>query len=117
MLDSGCLILEKSFTAENAEGAEIFLDRIDTVFFRHGLTRIHTDSSIVSNRGLARIYTDLTDKNPNNSVFLNKNAKKAPFFATEDTRLGAGASRSRTEVTEKNTTFSPAIYGRVFVLI
>ena len=38
------------------EKAEIFLDRIDTVFFRHGLTRIHTDSSIVSNRGLARIY-------------------------------------------------------------
>ena len=38
---------------------EIFLDKIDTVFFRHGsvlqakdrLTRIHTDSSIVSNRG------------------------------------------------------------------
>ncbi len=25
------------------EKAEIFLDRIDTVFFRHGLTRIHTD--------------------------------------------------------------------------
>ena len=37
------------------ENAEFFLDRIDTVFFRHGLTRIHTDSSIVSNRGLARI--------------------------------------------------------------
>ena len=41
------------------ENAEIFLDRIDTVFFRHGsvrqaqdrLTRIHTDSSIVSNHG------------------------------------------------------------------
>jgi len=47
------------------ENAEIFLDRIDTVFFRHRsirqaqdrLTRIHTDSSIVSNRGLERIYT------------------------------------------------------------
>ncbi len=37
------------------EDSEIFLDRIDTVFFRHGLTRINTDSSIVSNRGLARI--------------------------------------------------------------
>jgi len=37
--------------------AEIFLDRIDTVFFRHGLTQIHTDSSIVSNHGLERIYT------------------------------------------------------------
>ena len=34
------------------ENAEIFLDRIDTVFFRHGFTRIHTGSSIVSNRGL-----------------------------------------------------------------
>jgi hypothetical protein len=42
--------------AENTEDSEIFLDRIDTVFFRHGLTRIpmaqvHTDSSIVISRG------------------------------------------------------------------
>ena len=39
------------------ENAEIFLDRIDTVFLRHGFTQIDTDSSIVSNGGLTRIYT------------------------------------------------------------
>ncbi len=33
------------------ENAEFFLDRIDTIFFRHGFTQINTDSSIVSNRG------------------------------------------------------------------
>ncbi len=34
------------------ENAEFFLERIDTVFFRHGFTQIDTDNSIVSNRGL-----------------------------------------------------------------
>jgi len=29
---------------------------------------------------LAQVYTDLTDKNHNNSVFLSKNAKKALFL-------------------------------------
>jgi len=43
------------------ENTEIFLDRIDTVFFRHGLTRIHTDSSIVINRGLTRILEWIRD--------------------------------------------------------
>ena len=43
------------------ENAEFFLERIDTVFFRYGLTGIYTDSSIVSNRGLARILEWIRD--------------------------------------------------------
>ena len=41
----------------------------DTRFHRHKLHR------------LLRISTDLTDKKHNNSVFLSKNGKKAPFLA------------------------------------
>ena len=34
MLDSGCLMLEKRFTAENAENTEILLDRdYELIFF------------------------------------------------------------------------------------
>ncbi len=70
-----------ALATENTENSE------NSIIFNHGLTRINTDSSIVSNRGLTRIpafagadFTDLTDKNHNNSVFLSKNGEKCTFF-------------------------------------
>ena len=46
-------------STEDTENSIIFnrgFHRLHGFCFRHRLTRIHTDSSIVSNRGLARIY-------------------------------------------------------------
>ncbi len=120
MLDAGCLILEKSFTAENAES---FCHRAHRVGFTgrgvdglvysnsqpyskracafglRSLSKLLTLSALVKPEkslfflerlatkrhkktpgkvrhgyplSLAQVYTNLTDKNHNNSVFLSK---------------------------------------------
>jgi len=77
------------------ENAEIFLDRIDTVFFRHGFTRIHTDSSIVNKRGYLwhKLHGFLSGLEIRDWLFENYHPLCSPFDSVQGRLRSVAATR------------------------